>query len=158
MNIRVLLVTGLMIALPVRGEDPPAADCVNLCADGSSTADLRSCLIEALERADEEVDRYYEAALEEWKFEPDDDPDPEARAAMDKFMRDIPETLRAAQEQWRKYVDADCGAVGAIWTTGSGRVPAVLGCRLERAKRRSLDLWTHYLDSSELPKPAMLCE
>ena len=66
MNIRMFLVAALLAADPVWGEDQLASDCVSLCADPSSTAELRSCLVEALIQANEEVDRYYEAALEEF--------------------------------------------------------------------------------------------
>ena len=139
--------------------DSPDVACISLCAERPAAQAQTRCLADELETAEEELEGLLTAAHKEWRYVPDDSIDPEMRAAADAFSKAIPESLDAAQKEWLEYVSADCGAAGAVWTNGSGRRPAVLVCRIDRVRRRSLDIWKVYLEpDAALPRPAQLCE
>jgi uncharacterized protein YecT (DUF1311 family) len=154
-------VTAVLILLSSLGgteTERPAKQtaCESSCGEASTELERRRCLSAALAQAQEELDRVLAAALEEWELEPSDDPDPEVRERFDAYSRAIPERLREAQDDWRRFSTSDCAAVGAVWTNGSGRAGAELACRLDHVRRRTHDLWTTYLEGdAEVGKPCV---
>ena len=154
-----LVMTLLFAGAPLHAAEASDPACMSLCEERSEAQTQTQCLADELEKAQSELEILLNAAREEWKHQPDDSADPEMRATADAYSKAIPESLDAAQKEWHEYSTADCDAAGAVWTNGSGRRPAVLICRIDRVKRRSLDIWEIYLEpDADLPRPAQLCE
>lgn len=128
--------------------------CSHRCFDASSSVEQSECLAAELERAQKELDQLVAAALEEWKFVPSTASSAAERARDDEYSLAIPSGLQNAQTQWREFVAADCDAVGAIWTSGTGRRGAVRACQLDHLWRRSYSVWELYLSrGTEIQAP-----
>lgn len=97
----------------------------------------------AQESADEELNRYWRAAVE--------------RLEGDKKTETLTQ-LRASQRTWLRFRDAECEAVAASWRPGSIASTMQGECvdRLTRARTRTIwASWLTYADSTPpiLPRP-----
>lgn len=116
------------------------------CPDARTTVEVNECLSEALKGFDGEMKRYYEAAVKRLKAE--------QRPAADEALTG----LVRAQEAWRTYRDAECGALYAYWREGTIRTSFELECDIRLTRARTVSLWRDWLtypDSTPaiLPRP-----
>ena len=98
----------------------------------------------AQESPDDELNRYWKAAVE--------------RLQGDEKAETLTQ-LRASQRAWLKFRDGECEAVGMYWRPGSiaGRMWGDCMDRLTRARTRTIwESWLTYADSTPpiLPRPA----
>jgi len=55
------------------------------------------------------------------------------------------EKLRIAQQSWRSYIDTECDAETALWTSGTGAKNADYSCRIDLTEKRIRQLKLVYL-------------
>ncbi|HJV40505.1 lysozyme inhibitor LprI family protein [Caulobacter sp.] len=130
----------LLFALALASAPKPS------CPDARATVEVNECLNEALKGFDGEMKRYYEAAVKRLKAEQS----PAANDAVSGLVR--------AQEVWRAYSDAECGALHDYWREGTIRTSFELECRIRLTRLRTFSLWRDWLtypDSTPviLPRP-----
>jgi uncharacterized protein YecT (DUF1311 family) len=91
------------------------------CENAGTTASITSCMSNAYEKTDAELNRIYKLAFK----------------GLDPRQAD---NLEKAQRAWVTYRDAQCDAEYAKWDGGSGGPAAHLGClvRLTRLRTREL--------------------
>lgn len=100
---------------------------------GETTAEMRSCGAEKLRAAEQEMQRYLEAA---------------------RRIARPPSALESAQAAWAIYRDHACRAAAGQYEGGSLQPVAMLDCRLRLARGRTLELWRAYLaNENALPEP-----
>jgi uncharacterized protein YecT (DUF1311 family) len=138
----------LALAAPLAA---PSAQRVATCPNAVTTLDMNSCFAAAATKADADLDRYLAAA----------------RARLDRDaaqMRGDPAVKRAragldtAETAWRKYREAECGAVYDYWSSGTIRDVQGLSCRIALTRAHTHAVWADwltYMDSTPpvLPEP-----
>ena len=128
MRFPAVLAFALFAAPSAATEAPPAT-----CERAQTTADMRACLSNALRAAEEDMQRYLEAARRD------------ARP---------PEALEEAQAAWAGYRDAACRGAAGQYEGGSLRPVVALDCLLRLTRERTLELWRAYLaNEGDLPEP-----
>ncbi|MEL1251743.1 DUF6265 family protein [Aurantiacibacter gilvus] len=144
---------GLVVAVRMSNSDGTTGELVfnfrraetamrpTLCPDAMTTVDLDQCHVEVLARAEEQRATYLAAALEQYADEPD-----------------VADRIRASDEAFTAYRDAECGAVLQKWIDGTIRGIMTLSCRIDMTDARTHLLWENWLtyqDSSPpvLPEP-----
>lgn len=113
-------------------EDPPRVDCAN----PGNTYEFNICSDREFVAADSELNAIYKKVVAKIATDGGDKPyDAKAREA----------ALRSAQRAWIAYRDADCkGALPLDWGGGTGTTAAVLGCMIEKTKRRTREMVERY--------------
>lgn len=100
---------------------------------GETTAEMRKCGSERLRVAEQEMQRYLEAA---------------------RRIARPPSALEGAQAAWAGYRDQACRAAAGQYEGGSLQPVVMLDCRLRLARERTLELWRAYLTADGgLPEP-----
>jgi uncharacterized protein YecT (DUF1311 family) len=99
------------------------------CGKASTTVELNYCSERAYQRADEELNDAYQAALKQIRASAGDAP---------YDAKSWEEALRASQRAWIAYRDAECkGLVPMEWSGGTGTTTAVNGCMTELTEART---------------------
>lgn len=129
--------------LPVALLVASAAPSAPAACPGSTTIEVNACRKQAFDRADAQLNRYYQAAVS---------------YARQHEPATIAHQLVKSQRSWLAYRDAECGAVFDRWGGGTIRVSMDLDCRTRLTENRTLVLWNNWLtfvDSTPpiLPRP-----
>ena len=119
--------------------------CLRVCEQETTNAGRRECL--RRERAVAERELNTVVAAVECSFL-------DRKKTLDPT---IAETFKRAQSAWVTYYTADCSAVGATWTDGSGRGGAVEFCLLEQTRRRIVDIGFTYHPKQLSGPPVLVC-
>ncbi len=130
----------LLFALALASAPAPS------CPNAGTTVEVNQCLGAALKGFDGEMKRYSEAAVKRLRAEQR----PAADDALSGLVR--------AEEAWRAYRDAECGALQTYWREGTIRTSVELECRIRLTRWRTFSLWRDWLtypDSTPaiLPRP-----
>ena len=112
------------------------------CDKATSTMDINQCAAMELEKAQQQLTDYLDAALQQHGE------DAELLAAMAQ-----------AQQDWERYANSQCQTVYTQWRDGSIRTVAALTCKTQLTKERTLQLWQHFLSPADttaalLPEPS----
>jgi len=135
MIMRFILLLGLILVLPSLGE----ADNYRRCFESyENTIDTNACLMNSLEKMEEQLTRVYEDVL---KYLEVKDSDGFQSGGERKTA------LAAAQERWREFVEADCSAVYENYREGTIRGTKFVLCKIEKTQQRIKEL------NEWLPKP-----
>jgi uncharacterized protein YecT (DUF1311 family) len=119
-RLTVVLITAILAAnLPVRAQHMNEKD--SPCAGIAVTADLASCLVNAREAADAQLNAAY-------------------RRLREKLNAADRQRLVAAQRLWIQYRDANCAAERDLYEGGTAAPPAYLACleAMTRARKKEL--------------------
>lgn len=111
------------------------------CAKAFMTPDINHCEYLKVVKAEEVLQTYINKSSERYSTE-----------------KDFNKHMKASQETWLKYREAQCDAVYNLWITGTIRGLMSLRCKLDLTKKRTHDIWVTYLtymDSTPaiLPNP-----
>ncbi len=131
---------GLLLAASA----PPAAAHEQAEAEsceGTTTLEINACFAARLERAEERMNRYLQAALQNNAGAPS-----------------VAAAIEASQQAFLAYRNAECGAVYEDWKDGTIRTVMALSCQIELTDRRTRTIWRNwltYMDSTPplLPEP-----
>lgn len=159
---------GLLCAIPALAQEKdPFADVLpeNIltlkdgsrvdCTDGGyTTFAMNMCGGAELEKLEENMDRYWQAARQRFSHETvytdyNKDSDAEKTAALTRFD--------AAQEQWKSYQSAQCDSVYYEWKDGTIRGQIYLGCKIAMTQKRTWEIWSTWLTYAD-STPALLPE
>jgi uncharacterized protein YecT (DUF1311 family) len=142
----VLLALAVAAALASSAPEPPCP--------GETTQDINQCYAGRAAKADADLARYVAAARDRLKQEAAtaDRGDTSAVRAL--------QGLEAAEGDWVRYRDAECGAVYDYWSAGTIRDVENLDCRIGVTRLHTHTiwrLWLTYMDSTPplLPEPAV---
>lgn len=113
------------------------------CQDAKTTTETNACLAGVLDDAQQQMDRYYDAAVR--RLRPQQGP--AAAAALSQ--------LASAQAAWRTYRDAECGAVFAHRSEGSIRIAAETRCRIGATRMRTFSIWWSWLTYADSTPPIL---
>lgn len=102
----------------------PEAECI-----GSTQIEIRRCVAETAKRVDKTVEMYLNLA----------------RQSADAFDASTGRVsarpaLEASQEAWKRFRDAHCEYVGALFGSGSGTGIAINSCHIELGRERAKEL------------------
>jgi uncharacterized protein YecT (DUF1311 family) len=120
-------VANLALIGPAFAADPKVA-----CARAVVTPELNLCAERTLQAADAKLNAAYQQALAEIR---------KIEAAKPYDPTSWEKALRASQNAWIAFRDADCsGLLPMSWTGGTGTTAAVLGCKAEKTEVRTKEL------------------
>jgi uncharacterized protein YecT (DUF1311 family) len=120
-------VIGPALISPAFAADPKIA-----CAKAVTTPELNWCAERTLQAADAKLNAAYQKVLA--MIRESDNAKPYDPASWEK-------ALRASQNAWIAFRDADCsGLVPMSWTGGTGTTAAVLGCKTQKTEARTKEL------------------
>ena len=114
---------------------PAAAPKAN-CGDPQSNLEMKMCASQDLTKAEAELARAFERALQAAKAQYDS----VRRDAGFETMPNMPEELRKVERAWEAFRDANCGYQSLIYYGGTMAPLAVIGCRLDMTKARIKEL------------------
>ncbi|WP_158637994.1 lysozyme inhibitor LprI family protein [Sphingomonas ginsenosidivorax] len=114
---------------------PVAAPC-----DGSTTPEVERCLDANLGRAEVELNRYYNTAVEQLSKQ-------QQNAAIAQ--------LGASQRAWQTYRDAECNAIFERWKDASVRGAMAVGCQIRVTKARTMIIWRNWLTTADKSPPLL---
>lgn len=120
---------------------------VSDCAEAMTTLQMNACGALDLARAEEQMFRYLEVALQRAE-EIDADvfgPQPVESARY----------LEASQGAWVSYADQACLAVYEQWKGGTIRGIMWQGCRIELTQARTHTIWGNHLTSMDSSPPVL---
>lgn len=141
------LFAALVLAAPVAAQDAAealakvracsAADCIGAFASacqeatpsGDTTLGIAACLMAEAEAWDRRLNEIWADLIASARARDAAEPDAEQEAL-----------LRAAQQAWIAFRDADCAQEHGHWGTGSMRQIAGAACQLQRTATRALEL------------------
>ena len=125
----------LLVALPARGATP--------CAEGTTEA-VEACLAEQLRQAEDEMERYTNAAI--------------GQIARGDNPKRVLALFRTGDTAWSEYAEKECGAVHESWASGTIRGAQQLTCSIRLTQNRTHEIWANWLTringSPVLPEPA----
>jgi len=98
------------------------------CASASNNREVDECFARQVSEAEEVMIGYYNKSLE--------------RYAADSQVQ---QAIKEGQTAWLKYAEANCGAVWAIWRTGTIRNVKYLSCKMGLVQKRTYNLWDTFL-------------
>ena len=105
------------------------------CADPQSNLEMKICASEDLTKAEAELARAFERALQAAKAQYES----VRREAGFETMPNMPEELRKVERAWETFRDANCAYQSLVYYGGTMAPLAVIGCRLDMTKARSKD-------------------
>ena len=159
---------GLLCAIPALAQEKdPFADVLpeNIltlkdgsrvdCTDGGDTSfAMNMCASAELEKLEEKMDRYWQAARQRFSDGSVDsaynkDSDEEKTAALARFD--------AAQAEWKSYSTSHCQSVYYEWEDGTIRGQMYLGCKIAMTQKRTWEIWSTWLTYAD-STPALLPE
>jgi uncharacterized protein YecT (DUF1311 family) len=103
------------------------------CGEAKTTPEINSCMFGVEEKTNTNFNTFYEALRSLLT------PDSDAARQLD-----------SSQELWAKYSASACDAIDAFYRSGSIRVSAVTGCRIQLTRSRMQDLNALYYISLHL--------
>lgn len=111
------------------------------CDNPQTTIDVNACAFQTFQQAQATQEKYLQASY--------------AHNAEDPALISA---MKAAQQQWQAYRDAQCSAVYTQWREGTIRGLMALSCKTSLTEQRTHEIWTHfltYMDSTPpvLPEP-----
>ncbi len=131
----------LLTLCPLRGEDPAsyqktAATALQFesaqigkdCGDAKNTIEINGCLSGVAEKTESNFRAFYESLRSLLN--------PGSEAA---------QQLDSSQAQWEKYSTSACDAVDNFYRSGTIRIAAVTGCRIQLTRSRMQDLNALYV-------------
>jgi len=116
-----------------------AANAEPNCENPATTYDFNVCGSREVERAQAEMQRYFEAAKSRMQKE-----EPQAVAALEN-----------AQMAWTSYQGMHCGAIYARWQGGTIRGPASVQCAIDLTRQRTHQLWADFLTYPDSTPPLL---
>jgi uncharacterized protein YecT (DUF1311 family) len=114
-----------------------------LCDDSGTTVAVNACLANKLKQANDQLDRYLQAALHKYA------------SGQERAVR---LGIEASQKAFEAYRSIECRTVFEDWKDGTIRGSMELGCEIGMTDDRTHDIWRHwleYIDSTPpiLPEP-----
>lgn len=97
------------------------------CSDAKNTLEISSCLVTVAQKTQGNFRAFYTSLRNLLK--------PGSKAARQ---------LDSSQAQWEKYSTSSCDAVDALYRSGTIRIAAVTGCRIQLTRSRMQDMNTLY--------------
>jgi uncharacterized protein YecT (DUF1311 family) len=107
---------------------------------GTTTPEVERRLAADLARADAELNRYYTAAM--------------TRLAKGQQSVGITQ-LRASEQAWVAYRDAECNAVWEAWKEGTIRGAMALSCQMRVTNARTMTIWRNWLTYADSTPPLL---